>query len=130
VIRLPRHGASCPIGLGVSCNADRNVKSKITRDGVFLGQVFLQYNDLGVLGADELDVQPEHVDVDGDDAREEHGEEDDPEHAPAEDVWLCPRARRGTDSTRTLSDRRHRSTFTAARRRACLTGRSTARVLC
>ena len=36
VIRLPRHGASCPIGLGVSCNADRNIKAKITRDGIFL----------------------------------------------------------------------------------------------
>jgi len=36
VIRLPRHGASCPIGLGVSCNADRNIKAKITRDGLFL----------------------------------------------------------------------------------------------
>jgi fumarate hydratase class I len=36
VIRLPRHGASCPVGLGVSCSADRQVKGKITRDGVFL----------------------------------------------------------------------------------------------
>jgi fumarate hydratase class I len=36
VIRLPRHGASCPIGMGVSCNADRNVKAKITRDGLFI----------------------------------------------------------------------------------------------
>ena len=36
VIRLPRHGASCPIGLGVSCSADRNVKAKITRHGIFL----------------------------------------------------------------------------------------------
>ncbi|MBK5099511.1 MAG: fumarate hydratase [Desulfobacteraceae bacterium] len=36
VIRLPRHGASCPIGLGVSCSADRNVKAKITKDGIFL----------------------------------------------------------------------------------------------
>jgi len=36
VIRLPRHGASCPIGLGVSCSADRNIKGKITRDGIFL----------------------------------------------------------------------------------------------
>jgi fumarate hydratase class I len=36
VIRLPRHGASCPIGLGVSCSADRNIKAKITRQGVFL----------------------------------------------------------------------------------------------
>jgi fumarate hydratase, class I len=36
VIRLPRHGASCPIGLGVSCSADRNIKAKITRNGIFL----------------------------------------------------------------------------------------------
>ena len=36
VIRLPRHGASCPFGIGVSCNADRNIKAKITRQGVFL----------------------------------------------------------------------------------------------
>jgi fumarate hydratase class I len=36
VVRLPRHGASCPIGMGVSCNADRNVKAKITRRGIFL----------------------------------------------------------------------------------------------
>ncbi len=36
VIRLPRHGASCPIGIGVSCSADRQAKGKITRDGVFL----------------------------------------------------------------------------------------------
>jgi fumarate hydratase class I len=39
VIRLPRHGASCPIGLGVSCSADRNIKGKITRDGIFLEQL-------------------------------------------------------------------------------------------
>jgi len=36
VIRLPRHGASCPIGLGVSCSADRNIKAKITREGIFI----------------------------------------------------------------------------------------------
>ena len=39
VIRLPRHGASCPIGMGVSCSADRNIKAKITRDGIFLEQM-------------------------------------------------------------------------------------------
>lgn len=39
VIRLPRHGASLPIGLGVSCSADRQAKGKITRDGVFLEQL-------------------------------------------------------------------------------------------
>ena len=36
VIRLPRHGASCPVGIGVSCSADRQIKAKITADGVFL----------------------------------------------------------------------------------------------
>ena len=36
VIRLPRHGASCPIGMGVSCSADRNIKAKINRDGIWL----------------------------------------------------------------------------------------------
>ena len=36
VIRLPRHGASCPIGLGVSCSADRNVKAKINREGLWI----------------------------------------------------------------------------------------------
>ncbi|MBK1792154.1 fumarate hydratase [Persicirhabdus sediminis] len=36
VIRLPRHGASCPVGIGVSCSADRQAKAKITKDGVFL----------------------------------------------------------------------------------------------
>ena len=39
VIRLPRHGASCPVGIGVSCSADRQVKAKITRDGAFLEQL-------------------------------------------------------------------------------------------
>ena len=39
VIRLPRHGASCPVGIGVSCSADRNVKGKITGEGVFLEQL-------------------------------------------------------------------------------------------
>jgi len=39
VIRLPRHGASCPIGIGVSCSADRQVKGKITRDGVYIEQL-------------------------------------------------------------------------------------------
>jgi fumarate hydratase, class I len=39
VIRLPRHGASCPVGLGVSCSADRQVLGKITQDGVFLEQL-------------------------------------------------------------------------------------------
>lgn len=39
VIRLPRHAASCPVGLGVSCSADRNIKGKITEDGIFLEEM-------------------------------------------------------------------------------------------
>ena len=39
VIRLPRHGASCPVGIGVSCSADRQAHGKITKDGVFLEQL-------------------------------------------------------------------------------------------
>jgi len=36
IVRLPRHGASCPIGLGVSCSADRNIKAKINREGIWI----------------------------------------------------------------------------------------------
>lgn len=36
VVRLPRHGASCPIGMGVSCSADRNIKCKINKDGLWI----------------------------------------------------------------------------------------------
>jgi fumarate hydratase class I len=39
VLRLPRHAASCPVGIGVSCSADRNIKAKITKDGIFLEQL-------------------------------------------------------------------------------------------
>ncbi len=39
VIRLPRHAASCPVGLGVSCSADRNIKGKITPEGIFIEQL-------------------------------------------------------------------------------------------
>jgi fumarate hydratase, class I len=39
VIRLPRHAASCPVGMGVSCSADRNIKGKITADGIFVEQL-------------------------------------------------------------------------------------------
>lgn len=39
VIRLPRHAASCPVGLGVSCSADRNIKGKITEEGIFVEQL-------------------------------------------------------------------------------------------
>jgi fumarate hydratase, class I len=46
VIRLPRHGASCPLGMAVSCSADRNIRAKITRDGLFI---------------EELDREPERL---------------------------------------------------------------------
>lgn len=36
VVRMPRHGASCPVGMGVSCSADRNIKGKINKDGIWL----------------------------------------------------------------------------------------------
>jgi len=39
IVRLPRHGASCPVGIGVSCSADRNIKAHIDRDGVWLEQL-------------------------------------------------------------------------------------------
>jgi fumarate hydratase, class I len=39
VIRLPRHGASCPVGMAVSCSADRNIQAKITRDGIYLEEL-------------------------------------------------------------------------------------------
>jgi len=46
VVRLPRHGASCPVAMAVSCSADRNVKARITREGIFI---------------EELDHQPERL---------------------------------------------------------------------
>ncbi len=62
VIRLPRHGASCPIGIGVSCSADRQAKGKITADGVFLEQLethparFLPEVDEGALAGDVVKI--------------------------------------------------------------------------
>ncbi|MGR3220554.1 MAG: fumarate hydratase [Candidatus Anammoxibacter sp.] len=56
VVRLPRHGASCPIGIGVSCSADRNAKAKITKDGIFIEQ----------LETDPAKYLPETVEISGD----------------------------------------------------------------
>ena len=56
VIRMPRHGASCPIGIGVSCSADRQIKGKITKEGVFLEQ--LEENPARFLPAGELEMAP------------------------------------------------------------------------
>ncbi|MBR5700624.1 MAG: fumarate hydratase C-terminal domain-containing protein, partial [Bacteroidales bacterium] len=46
VIRLPRHGASCPIGMGVSCSADRNIKSKINAEGVWIEKLDVNPSEL------------------------------------------------------------------------------------
>ncbi|WP_372421725.1 fumarate hydratase [Salinarimonas chemoclinalis] len=62
VIRLPRHGASLPIGLGVSCSADRQALGKITRDGVFLEQLetnparWMPEVDEASLGGDVVEI--------------------------------------------------------------------------
>ena len=64
VIRLPRHGASCPVGLGVSCSADRQAMAKITREGVFLEQ--LEENPAKYLpdvSGDELDGECVRIDL-------------------------------------------------------------------
>ena len=56
VVRLPRHGASCPVGLGVSCSADRNVKAKINREGLWIEKLD---SNPGSLIPDELRKQGE-----------------------------------------------------------------------
>jgi fumarate hydratase class I len=56
VIRMPRHAASCPIGLGVSCSADRQIKGKITRDGIYLEQ--LEFNPQKYLPAQAPELAP------------------------------------------------------------------------
>src|ERR1700734_2449844 len=62
VIRLPRHGASLPIGLGVSCSADRQVLGKITKDGVYLEE--LEHNPAKFLPAVEQTLGGEVVKID------------------------------------------------------------------
>lgn len=46
IVRLPRHGASCPIGMGVSCSADRNIKCKINQDGIWIEKMDSNPGDL------------------------------------------------------------------------------------
>ena len=65
VIRLPRHGASCPVGIAVSCSADRQILAKITREGIFLEELesdpakYLPAVDEEALGSDVV-----HIDLD------------------------------------------------------------------
>ena len=62
VIRLPRHGASLPIGLGVSCSADRQVLGKITKDGIYLEE--LEHNPAQYLPVVEQSLGGEVVKID------------------------------------------------------------------
>lgn len=63
VIRLPRHAASCPVGLGVSCSADRNIKAYISQDGIFLEE--LERNPARFLPAESpLAAEPVKIDLD------------------------------------------------------------------
>ena len=68
VIRLPRHAASCPVGLGVSCSADRNIKAKINKDGIWLEE--LEKHPEKFLPAKAPSMQPA-VDIDLDRPMEE-----------------------------------------------------------
>ncbi len=66
IVRLPRHGASCPVGIAVSCSADRQALGKITKDGLFVEQLetdparYLPEID----AADLLGTEPVHIDLD------------------------------------------------------------------
>ncbi len=63
VIRLPRHAASCPVGIGVSCSADRNIRGKITAEGIFLEQ--LETNPARFMPAKAPELEkPVEIDLD------------------------------------------------------------------
>jgi fumarate hydratase, class I len=68
VVRLPRHAASCPVGIGVSCSADRNIKAKITEEGIFLEE--LERNPARFLPESAPFMQPA-VDIDLDQPMED-----------------------------------------------------------
>ena len=64
IVRLPRHGASCPVAMAVSCSADRQAKGKITRDGVFLEQLETDPARFMPEVTDQLDdTPPVHIDL-------------------------------------------------------------------
>jgi len=64
VIRLPRHGASCPVAIAVSCSADRQAKARITREGVFLEQLETEpAHYLPEVTDDHLDDDVVHIDL-------------------------------------------------------------------
>jgi len=71
VIRLPRHGASCPVGMGVSCSADRNAKAKINKDGIWMEALepnpkrFIpeKYRNQTTVGAVKIDLNQPMEDI-------------------------------------------------------------------
>jgi fumarate hydratase class I len=64
VVRLPRHGASCPVGIGVSCSADRQAKAKITKDGLFVEKLETDVGKyLPEVSASSLSSDVVHVDL-------------------------------------------------------------------
>ncbi len=63
VIRLPRHGASCPVGIGVSCSADRNVRAKIDRDGIWIEKLE-RHPERFLLDAVAPEDHAVHIDLD------------------------------------------------------------------
>ncbi|MGD9418195.1 MAG: fumarate hydratase [Verrucomicrobiota bacterium JB025] len=69
VVRLPRHGASCPVGIGVSCSADRQAKAKITKDGIFLEK--LEKNPGQYIPAEFADWKFKGVEIDLDKGMDE-----------------------------------------------------------
>lgn len=71
VVRLPRHGASCPVGMGVSCSADRNIKAKINKNGLWIEKmednptrlIPEEYREAGEGGGVEIDLNQPMADI-------------------------------------------------------------------
>ena len=71
VVRLPRHGASCPVGMGVSCSADRNIKAKINKEGIWIEKmednparlIPEEYKEAGEGGGVKIDLNQPMADI-------------------------------------------------------------------
>ena len=71
VVRLPRHGASAPVGMGVSCSADRNIKAKINKDGIWIEKmednptrlIPEEYREVGEGGGVQIDLNQPMTDI-------------------------------------------------------------------
>ncbi|MDD4727184.1 MAG: fumarate hydratase [Dysgonamonadaceae bacterium] len=71
VVRLPRHGASCPVGMGVSCSADRNIKAKINKEGIWIEKmednpsrlIPEEYRETGESGGVKIDLNQPMADI-------------------------------------------------------------------